>query len=79
MSAVFTVFLVKCAGGFLHTLFLVADFGFYDFHFVGVVKPAFEMVAAVSCACLISVHSPDMVVNPAAMFLRKSSGELSSS
>lgn len=36
-----------------------------------------SVVAAVSCACLISVHSPEIVVSSSAIFLRKSSGEMS--
>ncbi len=58
-----SIFLIEGAGGFLHTFFVGSDFGFDDFHFVRIAKPAFDAiksddVAAVGRACLIFIPSP---------------------
>ncbi len=36
--------LFDCAGSFIHSFFVGADFGFDDSHFVGVVKPTFNAI-----------------------------------
>ena len=42
-----TVFLVKCAGGFLNTFFVITHFRLDDFHFVGGSEPVFDAVKSI--------------------------------